>query len=45
VCNSGDDHKPPRVVDGVDDSIVADPDAEIVTAGELDRAVRPRVSR
>jgi hypothetical protein len=34
MSNAGDDHEPLSIVHGVDDPIVPDPDAVVVSAGE-----------
>ena len=43
--NSGHEHEPLRVVHRVHDPVIADPNPEVVAAGELRRAVRTRIRR
>jgi hypothetical protein len=43
--DAGDQHDAIIVVDRVDDPVVADSDAEVVTAGELDRPDRAWIAR
>lgn len=45
MSDSRDDHNLARIVDGVHDSVIADTNAVVVTAGELGRSARPRVFR
>jgi hypothetical protein len=45
VCDSRDDHEPLRIVDCIYDPIVADPNAEVISPGELDGSWWSRVDR
>jgi hypothetical protein len=43
VRDSGDDDTPLRIVDRVDDAVVADAHSEVIPAGELANPGRPRI--
>ena len=43
--DSRDDHESLGIVDGVDDPVIADPDAEVVSTGELRRSGRAWLGR